>query len=163
MAAQPLIQLSNISYVSFEGLSVAYSRSDAIALMNCSFVQFVNVSVSNAGIAGIVIADGKNNTLRGVHVAHTGGCGVQIDADDAVGLKPSGHLVEHCTIHDFSRRCLTYNPGIHAYGVGIRVASSEIYNGPHSGILTSGNDNIFEDNVIHHTIQQVYLFAPSPL
>ncbi len=157
------MQLVGVSHVSFEGITVAYSRNDGMQIINSSFVTVRNSTVMSVGATAIAIDGGVSNAILGCTIRHTGGTGVDVNGGDAMALSPSLHSIEDCTIHDFGRRCLTYFPGAGIHGIGAQLLRTEIFNGPHAGIYTSGNNHLFENNVIHHTVQQVWLHAPCTL
>jgi parallel beta-helix repeat protein len=155
VATENIISLNNVSFVTLQNIHVAYSRAGGIYVTNSTAIKLVNISVSNVGLAGITLRDGANNTVSGATVSNTGAYGIHVAGGDRQTLVPCGHVVSDSIVHTFSQRCLTYTPGVQASGVGITVARNEIFDGPHSGIITTGNDNVFIGNVIHHTIQQV--------
>ena len=61
--------------------------------------------------------------------------------------------ISNNNIHDFGQTTRTYAPGIAVAGVGNTVAHNEIYNYEHTGIMLSGNENVFEYNDLHGLLQ----------
>ncbi|MCA4532112.1 right-handed parallel beta-helix repeat-containing protein [Bacteroides xylanisolvens] len=73
---------------------------------------------------------------------------------DEETLKPARNIIENCKIHDFSQERRVYNPGIALRGVGHVVRSTEIYNGPHMGMIISGNNHLIEYSDFHNCPQE---------
>ncbi len=154
MSSGAIVQLEGVSHVSFEGITVAYSRGSGIQIHDSSFVVLLNTTVMNVGVTAISVDGGTNNAVLGCTVRNAGGSGIYAHGGDRPSLSPANHSIEDCVIHDFGRRCLTYNPGVSLSGVGVSLLRSELYNAPHSAVLISGNNMLVESNVIHHTVQQ---------
>ena len=78
------------------------------------------------------------------------GCsGVSIGGGSEASLAPSNTALKSSRISDFARVGRTYRPGISWFGVGLEISGNEVSDGPHSGILGSGNDVVFADNYLH--------------
>jgi hypothetical protein len=112
-----------------------------------------NCVLKDSGSTALYINGGTNNTVRRCHVSQIGTTGISVSGGDRVSLTEANHLVEECTIHNFSQWRWTYQPGIRISGVGLTARNNEIYDAPHSAILFGGNENIIEKNNIHGVCQ----------
>ena len=150
-----LISMVNVHHTIFENLNLSFTRGDAVVAENCTFIAYTNLTVKNVGLGGLYLPGGANNTVQGCSIAYSGGTGISISGGNRTTLTPAHHVIEDNVVHSFSRRCFTYTPALNVDGVGIRAARNEFFDAPHSAILNSGNNNIFEYNIIHHTVKQV--------
>lgn len=62
--------------------------------------------------------------------------------------------MKNTEISNFSRLQRCYSPAINIEGVGITVSNNLIYDGPHTAIVFSGNNNSIEYNEIHSVGQE---------
>ncbi|MDY4975589.1 MAG: S-layer homology domain-containing protein [Clostridia bacterium] len=147
-----LIQATNVSYLTFKGLTVEAGRANGITISgNYNTVDGCTVT-QLAG--GGVTASGVGNTVKNCEISHTGSFGASINGGDRNTLTPGNNMVENCLIHDWGVLMRTYQCGIHVNGVGNRAIHNELYEAPHIAILYGGNDNEIAYNVIHDVCQE---------
>ena len=65
-------------------------------------------------------------------------------------LTPAGHLAANNEIWRFSQHQLSYACGVTLGGVGNRAAHNSLHDAPHIAVAISGNDHVFEYNIIRN-------------
>ncbi len=144
-----LIELNNAAHLVFKGLTFEGGRGAAIVVNNSEDTLFYRCRVRHFASDGMVIRNGKRNQIRSGHIHSIGATGISVGGGDAENLIAAEHTVENCHIHDFSRIRRTYTPAIRVGGVGQRIAHNEIHDAPHMALRYSGNNHIFEYNVVY--------------
>jgi parallel beta-helix repeat protein len=87
-------------------------------------------------------------------VYHCGDSGISLAGGERETLTPGRHRAADNHIHHIGEWSRSYQPGIRVQGVGQRLEHNHIHDGPHNGILLSGNEHIIEYNHIHHVCQE---------
>jgi len=134
------------------------AMASAISAVNVSGLTVENCSLSNAGTHGVELS-GSNSTISGSEISDVGCDGVVVTGGKPVELVPANLKIYNNSIHAFARIHRTVRPGVAWSGCGITVASNEIYDAPHSGIMIIGRANsgasdgvsvncVFEDNFL---------------
>lgn len=149
-----LIRLKGAQYITFEDICFEGTRNTAIELIeNAKNIIIKDCEIHSCGLDGIIV-NGENNKIENCHIHHVGANGVVLLGGDEETLKPARNIIENCKIHDFSQERRVYNPGIALRGVGHVVRSTEIYNGPHMGMIISGNNHLIEYSDFHNCPQE---------
>ena len=134
-------------YVTFANLRFEHARLSAVELHG-RHVKLVNSTVQGAG-GHCVVLGGKHSRIDGCVIRSCGRCGVWVNGGNRTTLEHSHNAVRRNRISHFSRITRTFSPGIRFNRtVGIHVEHNTIAHGPHNAISGSGNDNLFERNVI---------------
>ncbi len=139
-----------INYTTFKNLSFQHSAGTAILLNKANKVVLDHLDVNNIGGKGIEINGGLNVQLTNSEIHHTGSHGVAVSGGDKTTLQASGHLIHNNHIHNMGTTLLTYSPGIEVDGVGVTVTHNLLEQGPGTGILIKGNEQLIEKNELHH-------------
>lgn len=147
---QPLVTLANVSHVTFQGLILDATRSNAVEIRGGSGNRIAGCVIRNIGNYGVTIEGGRNHGVIGCDVFDTGDGGVSLSGGDRQTLEPAGHFVENCHFARQGRWSKCYVPAIHMNGVGLRASHNLIHDHPHCAILYGGNDHLIEFNEIHH-------------
>jgi hypothetical protein len=146
---EPLIRLDGASHVQVHGLTLEAGRGSGIAVTGGEGVTISYCTLRNLGNLGIVIDGGTGHTVRGCTIHGTGDGGIDVRGGNRETLTPAWHVVEECHLHHYARWSRTYQPGVHARGVGIRITHNLIHDCPHKGILYWGNEITVEANEIY--------------
>ncbi len=145
-----LLDLSDVSHVTFEGLTFEACRGTAVVLSNCQQCCINSCILRNLGDAAIHVAGGKGNRVESCDIYQTGrGC-ISLSGGDRATLSPGGHVAENNHIHDYGRWDRMYTPAISLAGVGNRASHNLIHDAPHMAIGFGGNNHTIEFNEIHH-------------
>ncbi len=144
----PLLILKWTYHVRFQGLTFAFARGDGARLFAAKDVTFSSCVFENLGDRAVVIDKMcRRCGLKKCSIHDTGEGGVVLDGGDRKTLTPGNNFVEDCDIHHFARLGRTYKPGVKMTGVGQRVVSCRIHEGPHAGILFfAANECLIEKN-----------------
>jgi hypothetical protein len=146
-----IVKGENVKHMKFEGLVFEYAFNDGVRFVHSSDITFSNCVFSTIGAAGLT-ANGSNITVADCEVKNTSGAGMSISGGDRQKLVRANSLVTRNKIHNFGVFQRTYAPGIGLGGCGSTCSHNEIFNAPHSAVLYSGNEHLFEYNDVHHVL-----------
>jgi hypothetical protein len=147
---QPLLRLKEVSRVTFRGLALEATRSDAVVIRGGESNRIAGCLIRDIGNSGVVIDGGNGHGVISCDIFDTGDGGVELTGGDRQTLRPGGHFVENCHFQRQGRWSKCYVPAIAMTGVGLRASHNLIHDHPHCAILYWGNDHLIEFNEIHH-------------
>lgn len=150
LLAEPILSMTDVAHVRFEGLTLEAGRAHAVDLQGGENCVVDSCVIRNMGTWGVRCEKGRNHAIRACEIRHTGDGGVSLNGGDRKTLEPGGHAVENCHIHEIGRWSKCYVPAILIGGVGCRAAHNLIHEHPHCAILFTGNEHVIEYNHIHH-------------
>ncbi len=127
MLSKPMIAANGVAHVHFEGLVFDLARGDGIVLQDSMDCLLAGCTVKRMAGNGISILGGARNTLLSCDVHTIGRRATEVIGGDRETLKPGGHVVANCRIHNFGRIDRTYTPGVQLEGVGNRVSHNLFY------------------------------------
>ncbi len=151
-----LVDMRNVSDVSFKGISLKASRNRGVSLQGCENIRFELCSVSKIAEGGMTFDNCKNCTVISCHVFDCGNGGVRFNFPKNSEYKPElaaaienelipvTNTVENCEINNFSRIAKTYAAAVGA-GYGTRVINCKIHGGTHMGMTVTA-ENTIENN-----------------
>ena len=154
MLSQPFIEAEGASHIRLERLNFDLARGNAIVLKGCSDCEIAGCTVTRIAGNGIQILGGFKDTLLSCDINTIGRRATEVIGGDRTTLKPGGHTVANCVIHDFGRIDRTYTPAIQLEGVGGHVIHNLFYNGPSSAMRIEGNDHVMELNETHDVLKE---------
>ncbi len=154
MLAKPFLSLKGASHVRFERLAFDCGRADGAVIEGSDHVLLAGCTISRLGGVGVTVKGGSNCGVFGCNIYALGRNGTSITGGDRKTLKPGGHFVENCHIHDFSRWDRTYTPAVFADGVGIRIAHNLIHDTPGHAMRIEGNDHLIGWNEVHDAVYE---------
>ncbi|NOS70451.1 MAG: right-handed parallel beta-helix repeat-containing protein [Verrucomicrobia bacterium] len=147
---QPLLKLTDVSHVTFRGITFEATRGNAIEIQGGSSNRIAGCLIRNIGNSGVVINGGSGHGVVSCDISDTGDGGVSLTGGDRQTLTPGGHFVENCHFQRLGHWSKCYVPAIALNGVGQRASHNLIHDHPHCAILYWGNDHVMEFNEIHH-------------
>lgn len=147
LSLSPVITL-NADYVTLDNLTVKGARHNGIEL-NGNNNTIKNCKIVNVSSAAIV-ANGNNNTFTHNEIANVGAGGIAVTGGDRSTLTAGNNIVSNNLIHDWGEIYRTYRYAVDFGGVGNICSSNEMYNAPHGAVTYSGNNHIFEYNLIYN-------------
>ncbi len=145
---EPLLDLQGASDVALRGLTFEEAQGDALHVRDCRSVTVDGCVIRNIRRRAIVMEGGAGNRIARCDIHDTGTGGVQLGGGDRKTLTPAGHVLEDSHIWNFSVHQLTYASGLHFSGVGNAARHNFFHGAPHQAISVSGNDHLFEYNVV---------------
>ncbi len=146
----PVIAVTDASHVTLRGLTVEAAKGDGIVVRGGTTNSILACVVRNIRKQGIVVEGGTRHRVEACDIHDTGTGGLRLSGGSRKPLTPAGHEAVNNHIHRFSCHQMTYANGLMLAGVGNRGAHNLIHDAPHQGIGVSGNDHVFEYNVVHH-------------
>ncbi|NPV46475.1 MAG: hypothetical protein HPY69_05935 [Armatimonadetes bacterium] len=149
-----LIRLTDVSHVTFRGLTVEAGRGQGFIIRGGSNVRVVGCTIRNMGNWAVKVYGGTQHGVVGCDITQTGQGGIHLEGGDRKTLTPAGHYADNNHIHHTSRWDPVYQQGIALYGVGNRATHNLIDNVPHIAIGFSHNDMTIEYNEIHSSVFQ---------
>lgn len=149
----PLVRLDGARHLEFIGLGFECTRGSAIEGVGVEHVRIAGCSVRNTGSGGVSIR-GIGSQVRSCDLADIGGTGITVSGGDRATLEGAGNSVVNNHVERFGRVWRTYHPAIAVGGVGQRIASNRLHDGPHSAIVFSGNDHVIELNEISDVLKE---------
>lgn len=147
-APRSLLRVEKAGNLVFRGLDFETCFEDAAVVRGCDRVAFERCRFRNIRKKAVTMASCTRCRVATCDVRDTGTGGLAISGGDRRRLAPGGNVVEDTCIRDFSRHCLTYASGVHLDGVGNAVRHCELSGAPHMAVGVSGNDHVFEYNVV---------------
>jgi Right handed beta helix region len=150
----PMIALREVSHVTFQHLTLEYSRSNGVEIVGGQDNLIAGSTLRNVGGNAVVIQGGSSHGVLGCDIYETGDGGVVVTGGDKVTLTPGGHYVRNNDIHHFGRWNRTYRPAVNLKGVGSTAAHNRIHDAPHAGVLLDGNDHLLEFNEFYNLCQE---------
>ncbi|MBT4816683.1 MAG: right-handed parallel beta-helix repeat-containing protein, partial [Lentisphaerae bacterium] len=146
----PVLSLTEASHVTVRGFTIEATQGNGI-VVNGGFSDSIEAcDVRNIRKGGVIISGGTGHRVEACDIHETGTGGLRLTGGNRKTLTPAGHQAINNHIWQFSRHQLTYANGIMLSGVGNRAAHNLIHDAPHQGVGVSGNDHLFEYNVVHH-------------
>ena len=149
----PAVEFLDVANVSLEGVSVDCGLGDGIVVKGGENVMIAGCKAANFSRTGIAVLGGKNHLVLSCDTTETGLSGIKYLGGDRKTLSPGGHRILNNLV---TRAGLFFpEPGIDgglktkAESVGNLIAYNRIHDCMNSGVVYSGNENIFEFNDIY--------------
>jgi hypothetical protein len=150
--ANTLLQITEAKNIRFENIAFEKSVGPAVVIDNAQNIVISDCYVGHTGTDGIVIGGGHDVLVERCVLDDIGYTAISMFGGDSKTLSPALHAVRDSSISRFGRELPSYRPGVSLQGVGLRIEGCEIFNGPHSGIIYSGNDHQISGNVLHDLV-----------
>jgi hypothetical protein len=146
----PVVHIRDARGLVVKGFRIEATRGIGIRIDGGAEVTVSDARLRNIGTIGVVVEGGREHTVSGCEIGYTGDSAMEVTGGERGTLTAAHHSVTDCEIHHMGQWVRTYNPAVKVNGVGIRVAHNHIHDGPHAGILLTGNEHLIEFNNIHH-------------
>lgn len=154
MIEDPMITITDASYVTLQGLTLDTGRLDGIHINGSSHCLVAGCTLRRFAGTGIKVSGGEANGVLSSDL-HTLGCGgIRVLGGDRRTLTAANHFVENCHIYDFSRIDRTYTPAVYLDGVGSRIAHNLFNDTPCHAMRIEGNDHLVEFNEFHDVVRE---------
>jgi parallel beta-helix repeat protein len=148
------LQLTDVSNVTFRGLTVEAGRGTAFVINGGSNVRIVGCTIRNMGNWAAKINGGTKHGVVGCDIYGTGQGGAYLAGGDRNTLTAAGHYADNNHIHHTSRWDPVYQQAIALRGVGNSATHNLIDNVPHIAIGFADNEMTIEYNEIHSAVFQ---------
>ncbi len=144
----PLVTLQGVTNLTLRGLVFEESQGDAIQIRDCRDVRLEHAVLRNIRRRAVFVEGGSGVCVTACDIHDTGTGGVYLGGGDRRALTPAGHVVEDTRIRNFAVHQLTYASAVHLAGVGNVARHNVLSEAPHQAVSVSGNDHLFEYNVV---------------
>ncbi len=139
-----LVEVYDASDIVFENITFQNGRQGGIDIKYGTRVEVKGCTFRRFNTLAAFVGSGYDNMFLSCDFYDLDEGALQIMAGDRATLTPARHQVVNCWFHDFGNECMSYRPGVDLWGVGNRVASCRIEDGPHTGFVFHGNDHVLE-------------------
>jgi len=150
---EPVVKMDGVSHFSFEGFEVDSGLGDGVRMEGGEGNLIAGCRVSNVSKNAIVVNGGIRHTVLSNTTTQTGFSGIVFRGGDRATLTPGEHrIINNIVSHAgqfFPAPGIDGGLGTKTQSVGNLVAHNRIHDSANSGIVYSGNDNIFEYNDIY--------------
>jgi len=154
MLETPVMTLTDVSHVTFKGLTWKNGRGDGVIVQGGSSCLLAGCTIRQFGGNGVEIQGGAHHGLLSCDIAMLGRGGTVVTGGDRKTLTPGGHFVENCHIDHFSLVDHTYTPAVLLSGVGNRISHCLIHDSYSSAIRIEGNDHLVEYNEVRDVVRE---------
>ena len=145
----PLVALNGCSHVTLRGFTLEAGLDNGLNVSDGTQDAIEACVVRNFRNKGIAVNGGDRHRVEACDIHDTGTGGMTLAGGDRKTLTPAGHEALNNHIWDYAKLQLTYASAIHISGVGNLAAHNRLHGGPHMAVGISGNDHLFEYNVIY--------------
>jgi hypothetical protein len=145
---EPLLDLQGVANLTLRGLTFEEAQGDALRVTDCRSVTVEECVIRNIRRKAVHLEGGAGNRIARCEIHDTGTGGVHLGGGDRKTLAPAGHVLEDSHIWNFSMHQLTYASALHLSGVGNVARHNFFHDAPHQAVSVSGNDHLFEYNVV---------------
>jgi len=153
MLETPLVQLNNVSYVTFQNITFEATRGGLLEITGGSHDSAVGCLLRNCGQYAATVT-GSLNGLDQCEIADSGEDGVMLGGGVRSSLTAGNNYVTNSRIHRTGRISWTYHPAIYLLdGCGNVAANNLIDELPHAAIIICGNNDAVESNEISRVCQ----------
>ncbi|MEI6501616.1 MAG: right-handed parallel beta-helix repeat-containing protein, partial [Armatimonadota bacterium] len=146
-----IVTLNKADNVTVRGFTVEACDGDAVTMTNCERSVIAGCTIRNTGMWGVNLFGGRKSGAIGNDIYATGAGGISLNAGNRETLQRGDCYADNNYIHHIAEFQRTYNTGVNIFGVGNRASHNLIHDCYHQAILSGGNDNVIEYNIIHHT------------
>eukprot|EP00730_Choanoeca_flexa_P007911 TRINITY_DN12411_c0_g2_i5.p1 TRINITY_DN12411_c0_g2~~TRINITY_DN12411_c0_g2_i5.p1 ORF type:complete len:697 (+),score=110.92 TRINITY_DN12411_c0_g2_i5:2-2092(+) len=147
--AETLVELANVSFVTFDNIEFAAARGAGIAVSGGINNTFSNLKVHHVGMMGINVTNSPFTRIVNSSVYATGSGGINLHGGDRQTLQPSSMLAQGNDVYEYTRVTTCYVAGINLGGVGQRAIGNTVHHADHMALFLQGNDHIYDGNVVH--------------
>lgn len=145
---EPVVSLKDAAHLTLRGFIVEASLGEGIEVTGGCGNRIEACQVRNTRQQGIRVSGGTAHRVVDCDIHDTGTGGLVLEGGDRKTLTAAGHEAVNNHIWRFSQHQLTYASGITLSGVGNRAAHNLLHDAPHMAVGISGNDHVFEYNIV---------------
>jgi len=154
ISSAPFVKMDNVSHVTARGLTFELGRAEGVVISGGENVLLAGCTIRRLGTNGVVILGGRSHGVLGCDIHTLGAGGIRVAGGEWTTLGHSGHFIENCHVHDFSRVDRAYAPAVHADGIGMRISHNLFHDSPHHAMRVEGYEHRIEFNEIHSVVYE---------
>ena len=149
-----MVELSDCSYLTFQGLTFQESRGSAVSISGGKNCVIKDCRFERFGRDGIHVEGGSNHGISGCLIRTLGFRGIDMKGGDRENLVAANDYIENTVVEYFSLFKRTYEPAIYLEGCGMRVSNNRFRYSSSSAMRLEGNDFIIEYNEISYVVNE---------
>ena len=150
-----IINATNLSNVSFIGLSFEFARGTAITCAGkCVDFVVADSTVANVGEGAISITDALRSGVKNSRVSNAGCVSVDVAGGDAMTLTAGQNFVRSSRVSNCSRWHRTFMPCVRFSGVGNVYESNLLEDGPMNAFVGGCVKCIFRNNTVRNFVHE---------
>ena len=146
----PLITIRDADHITIRGFTIESTLGNGIEVHGGDSDSIESCTIRNTDQLAIRVEGGTKHRVDRCSIHDTGTGGIFLGGGDRKTLTPAGHEATNNHIQRFSQLQLTYALAITLSGVGNRAAHNLIEDAPHEAVTISGNDCVFEYNIVRN-------------
>lgn len=150
LLADPLVRLTDSSYVTFRDLVFELSRGEGLVISGGSSDLVAGCTLRNLARLAVRVEGGSKHGVRSCDLYNLGVGGISLSGGDRATLTPAGHYADNNHIHHFAQLVYTYQNAIRLAGVGNRMTHNLVHDTIHEALCYSGNDHLVEFNEVYN-------------
>ena len=154
ITSAPFVKMENVNHVTLRGLTFDLGRGVGVVISGGENVLLAGCTIRRLGTNGVVILGGRGHGTLGCDIHTVGAGGIRVTGGDWKTLGHSGHFVENCHVHDFSRVDRAYAPAVHVDGIGMRISHNLFHDSPHHAMRVEGYEHTIDFNEIHSVVYE---------
>jgi hypothetical protein len=155
LLASPLILVRDASWLRLEGLTLELGQTTGIQVQGGEHCLIAGCTIRNLGGDAVVVDGGRGHGLLSCDLYNLGRGGCVVAGGDRRTLEASGHYVENCEVHHYSRIDRCYTPAVWLEGCGTRVAHNRFRHSPCQALRIEGNDHLVELNEVFEVAREM--------
>lgn len=123
------------------------SFEGAISLNHTVNCTLRNLEIFNTAGLGISAGESKYAKITGCDVHHTGACGVKFSGAES--------YITNNRIHDVGL-FFPSSSALYLIAEKMHIYRNQVYNGPYSGMILYGSNNLIEENTVSRVMQELH-------
>lgn len=149
----PMIKLTDVSYINFSGITFTQACGDAINIKNINHVTFDKNIFKNLGRYGVFDANKNGNenynvTFSNSYFLDLGSMPITISGGNLATLEPSNILIYNCYFNNFGYERKSYS-GTAIAGVGAKILNNIFCGSKGAALQLNGNNHEVMYNEIY--------------
>ena len=149
-----LLHIENVSHLIIENVAFEKTLGTAISVGDSKNISFADCFVGHSGGDAIHVLQSNDVVIDRCLITDISERGIVLSGGDRQNLTPANDIIRNSIVTRFGVDSPAYRPGIAIIGVGMTVEGCAVGNGPHSGIIITGNENRIVRNELFSLVQE---------
>ncbi|MBQ7182306.1 MAG: right-handed parallel beta-helix repeat-containing protein [Bacteroidaceae bacterium] len=154
LASPYMLSVRGMDSFTLEGVTVRGCRGGGVEIVGGSGCAIKSCTLSQLGQTAIRIAGGQNHLVQDCLLEELGHDGIKLSGGNRRTLEPAGHVVEGCTVQNFSLFRRTYQPAVVMNGTGFTVRHNLFCGSSSSAMRIDASDCLVEYNQVFDVVKE---------
>lgn len=164
---EPMITLSGVSHVTFEGLDFRYTRGHGVYADGAEDMIFLGCRIAHVSSRAMRIWNAMRFRIDGCEIYDSNEGGIMIEGGDRKNLISSECVITNCDISNVCRAGQYWDPEVPEYdggtylnsciggwAVGLEISHNRLHDMPLQVIALTSNDIVVEYNEIYDCVRE---------